>query len=208
MATLPDQIVKLLKNSPGLTDREITNRLRSSSDAQQPVNSAARRLAQNEILLRKRRHDGLIGNYLTGKEHKPAATLSPKSPASDENHLTEDQAKEILKAWLEQHGWEAQVAWGRTPGIDIDAHREKERWIIEVKGIGSRQEMRVNYFISVLGETLQRTDDPDAKYSIAIPDVQQFRNLWYRLPDLAKQRTSITALFVAGNGNVSELGHE
>ena len=39
MATLPDQIVKLLKNSPGLTDREITNRLRSSSDAQQPVNS-------------------------------------------------------------------------------------------------------------------------------------------------------------------------
>ena len=37
--------------------------------------------------------------------------------------------------------------------------------------------MRVNYLISMLGETLQRMDDPDAKYSIAIPDVQQFREL-------------------------------
>ena len=64
------------------------------------------------------------------------------------------------------------------------------------------------YFISMLGETLQRMDDPSAKYSIAIPDVKQFRNLWYRLPNLAKQRTSITALFVAGNGNVSEVGLE
>ena len=25
---------------------------------------------------------------------------------------------------------------GRTPGIDIDAYRKEERWIIEVKGIG------------------------------------------------------------------------
>lgn len=61
MVALPEQIVELLKNSPGLTDRKITKRLRSSSDAQQPVNSAARRLAQNEIVLRKPRHDGLIG---------------------------------------------------------------------------------------------------------------------------------------------------
>ena len=67
MATLPEQIAELLKNSPGLTDREITNRLRSSSDAQQPINITARKLAQKEIVLRKRRHDGLIGNYLTGK---------------------------------------------------------------------------------------------------------------------------------------------
>ena len=208
MATLPEQIVELLKNSPGLTDREITNRLRSSSDAQQPINIAARKLAQKEIVLRKRRHDGLIGNYLTGKEHKPTATLSPKSPPSEENNLTEDQAKEILKSWLEQSGWVARVAWGRTPGIDIDAYRDEERWVIEVKGIGSRPQMRVNYFISMLGETLQRMDDPDAKYSIAIPDVQQFRNLWYRLPNLAKERTSITALFVTGNGNVSEVGLE
>jgi len=29
--------------------------------------------------------------------------------------------------------------------------------------------MRVNYFLGVLGETLQRMDDAQAKYSIALP---------------------------------------
>ena len=65
--------------------------------------------------------------------------------------------------------------------------------------------MRVNYFISMLGETLQRMDDPDAKYSIAVPDVQQFRKLWGRLPQLAKQRTGISVLFVSRDGSVEEV---
>ncbi len=33
--------------------------------------------------------------------------------------------------------------------------------------------MRVNYFLSVLGETLQRRDDETAKYSMALPDLEQ-----------------------------------
>jgi hypothetical protein len=54
----------------------------------------------------------------------------------------------------------------------------------------------------VLGETLQRKDDPKTVYSIALPNVKQFRNLWNRLPLLAKQRTGITALFVSADGQV------
>jgi hypothetical protein len=45
--------------------------------------------------------------------------------------------------------------------------------------------MRVNYFLGALGEILQRMEDPTAKYSIALPDLQQFRNLWKKLPSLA-----------------------
>lgn len=85
------------------------------------------------------------------------------------------------------------------------AVQESQRWIIEVKGEGSLQPMRVNYFLSILGEVLQRMDDPNAKYSIALPDIQQFRNLWRRLPTLAKTRTDITALFVDAQGNVVEV---
>src|SRR5690606_14908871 len=99
--------------------------------------------------------------------------LSPVE--AKKNQLSEDAAKEILKAWLESNGWECKVAWGKERGIDIDAVRQSERWIIEVKGIGSRPEMRVNYFIGMLGETLQRMSNPEAKYSIAVPDVAQFR---------------------------------
>ena len=88
--------------------------------------------------------------------------------------------------------------------MDIEATRGRERWIIEVKGRGSRSEMRVNYFIGMLGELLQRMDDPEAKYSIALPDLPQFRGLWQRLPGLAKQRTEITSLLVDEAGNVRE----
>jgi len=48
-------------------------------------------------------------------------------------------------------------------GINVEALRKSERWIIEAKGGGSRDAMRVNYFIAMLGETLQRMSDPDAR---------------------------------------------
>jgi hypothetical protein len=66
--------------------------------------------------------------------------------------------------------------------------------------------MRVNYFLGILGETLQRMDNPDATYSIALPDLKQFRNLWSRLPALAKERTKIDALFVNRDGTVLRVG--
>jgi hypothetical protein len=60
--------------------------------------------------------------------------------------------------------------------------------------------MRINYFLSILGELLQRMDDPEAEYSIALPDMKQFRGLWQRLPKLAKSRTKISALFISQSG--------
>jgi len=62
--------------------------------------------------------------------------------------------------------------------------------------------MRINYFLSMLGETLQRMDDPAARYSIALPDMAQYRSLWERLPALAKERTTIDILFVDADGNI------
>jgi hypothetical protein len=62
--------------------------------------------------------------------------------------------------------------------------------------------MRVNYFLAVLGEIQQRMDDGEARYSIAFPDMAQYRGLWERLPPLAKARTKVTALFVSANKQV------
>jgi len=118
--------------------------------------------------------------------------------------VSEDELKEALDSWLQSQGWSTQIAWGRARGIDIEASRSDERWLVEVKGLGSRDAMRVNYFLAILGETLQRMADADAKYSIALPDVPQFRGLWSRLPELAKARTAITALFVSSDGAVRE----
>ena len=205
MASLPQRILLLVSQNPGLSDRQITNHLLGASAAQQSVNIAARGLATKRRILRRRREDGLIGNYL-----KDAAAVSilekPKvSAAASSEDLSEDKLKHHLREWFRSNGWETEVAWGHERGIDIKAFRDGKRWVVEVKGVGSRPEMRVNYFIGILGETLQRMDDPASKYSISLPDVQQFRKLWDRLPRLAKQRTQITALFVSANGQVTEV---
>lgn len=120
-------------------------------------------------------------------------------------NLSEDKVKEIINNYLVLDGWKTQVAWGRIHGIDIDAFKDNKRWIIEVKGCGSRNAMRVNYFLAILGETLQRMNDPNAKYSIALPDMKQYRNLWYKLPRLAKERTGISVLFVNKNKEIEEV---
>ena len=59
--------------------------------------------------------------------------------------------------------------------------------------------------MAILGELLQRMTEPSAKYSIALPDVGQFRGLWQRLPRLAKDRAQISCLFVRDDGTVSEI---
>jgi hypothetical protein len=119
--------------------------------------------------------------------------------------LSEEALKKGLEGWLTSAGWSTEIAWGKKHGVDVRATRRKETWIIEVKGLGSLSAMRVNYFIGILGETLQRMNDPSAKYSIALPDVPQFRGLWERLPTLAKKRTKITMLFVSASGSITEL---
>ncbi|WP_339171265.1 hypothetical protein NSQ55_03585 [Paenibacillus sp. FSL H7-0943] len=120
------------------------------------------------------------------------------------NELQEDDVKEKLNRYLTSLGWTTHIAMGKIRGIDIDAYKGTERWVIEVKGCGSRSAMRVNYFLSMLGEILQRMDDPNAKYSIALPNMKQYRVLWGRLPKLAKERTNITILFVSEDGAIEE----
>jgi hypothetical protein len=204
--TLAQQIVELLGQNPGLSDRQITDKLFGNDKPQQPVNIACRSLEKRRILRRQKIGGNPIGNYLTGQESVATSLYHIASDRTPNNeHLSEDIIKEILERWLIAQGWKVTVAWGHDRGIDIDAAKENQRWVIEVKGQGSRDAMRVNYFLAIIGETLQRMGDAEAKYSIALPDMQQFRNLWMRLPLLAKTRTGITAIFVTGNGNVSEI---
>lgn len=139
--------------------------------------------------------EGQVTNIRSSQVDKPIKN-------HDVEGLSEDEIKQALVDWLSKDGWKSTVAWGNTRGIDVEAKRGEERWVIEVKGPGSRQPMRVNYFISILGETLQRMDDPASNYSIALPDLPQYRGLWERLPRLAKSRTKISIIFVSVDGDI------
>ena len=208
MAPLKENVLALVRNTPGLTDREITDRLFGPAAAQQAVNQVARLLAAQGALERRWRHDGKLGNYPPEASQEPSLPdreSHRSQPAGTVDSLSEDDVKRHLQAWLENAGWKVTVIWGRGQGIEIDADKSDRRWIIEAKGRGSLNAMRVNYFLGVLGELLQRMSDPEAKYSIALPDLPQFRRLWERLPELAKRRTTISALFVSESGHVEEV---
>lgn len=187
-----------------MTDRELTDVLKGKHVHPSQVNQEARYLEQKGLLVRRPRNDGVIGNYPCATDGDVVSIPEEPRTLRTTEGLSEDELKAHLGTWLHTQGWETKIAWGKSRGVDILATAGEQRWIIEVKGLGSLQPMRVNYFIGMLGETLQRMADPEAKYSIAMPDIAQFRGLWERLPKLAKQRTQITALFVTSQGAVTE----
>lgn len=207
---LSEDVFQQVVRTPGRTDRELADILLGPGSRQQPVNQAARALAkQGRIVRRRRPGDNLTGNYPPangGGMRNMKTTVSEASSDSRNKKSTSDASEEELKKhlrkWLDLQGWKTTIAWGKAHGVDILAEREHERWIIEVKGCGSRSAMRVNYFISILGELLQRMQNEAWRYSIALPDLPQYRNLWSRLPGLAKTRTTISALFVKPDGSV------
>lgn len=203
MPNLTERILDLLYVSPGLSDREITDALHDHSHPQQAVNATCRQLAQKG-LLEWRQREWAYRQLPRGRQTADGRT-GCQQRARMAMELSEDWIKERLKQWLEAQGWEVIVTWGRTHGVDVEARKGLDRWILEVKGQGSRPEMRVNYFVGILGELLQRMDDSNAKYSIVLPDLTQFRRLWERLPALAKARIGLTAIFVDAAGNVREV---
>jgi len=202
--SISERVISVIRRQPGLTDRELTTLVLGSERAQQSVNKACRSHAAKGMVVRIRREDGRLGNYSTDNAPAPVPRRIPTAHSNEPAWLSEDQVKEAVAGWLCAKGWRIDtLKLGCNRGIDIVAVNNDKRWIIEAKGQGSRQEMRVNYFLGVLGEILQRMDDPAAKYSIALPATPQFRNLWARLPKIAKVRTGITAIFVSPSGAIT-----
>jgi hypothetical protein len=70
-------------------------------------------------------HGGIPGPLI--KEARP-------SPGPGPDRITEDEVKMAVRDHLASLGFEVQVAWDRTPGIDIDArHPSGSRHVIEAK---------------------------------------------------------------------------
>lgn len=206
MSTMAERICLFLENNPGMTDREIADVIIGQSASQQPINSICRTLTSKGILVRRHRKDGLIGNYLLSMKSTFTPELENKTnPKKPNDNLSEDDIKKSLERWLIDDGWQVQVAAGHDHGVGIDARKGNLKWIIEVKGSGPLQPIRVNYFLGALGELLQRMDEADVSYSIAFPDIPQFRGLWERLPALAKKRIEISVLFVDAEGKVVRM---
>lgn len=119
--TLRDRVLELVRSEPGLTDRELADRVVGRDSPQQGVNQVTRHLASTGQLVRRERPDGRRGNYPgDGVQRAVALPVSPGQQQSAD-FLSEDDAKRTLQAWLEAAGWEVGVIWGRGQGIDMEA---------------------------------------------------------------------------------------
>ena len=201
--TLKEQILKRVSEFPGSTDTELELFFKKSH---QQINQTCRHLERQGFLLRRKNpfKGNVIGNFPTGIPFMETHQNPDPIPQEGQD-LQEEDIKRILTDKLCSDGWSVKTAWGHSPGADIDATKNGHRWLIEVKGPGSRSPMRVNYFLSILGEILQRMEDPKAKYSIALPDMEQYRRLWNKLPKLAKERTTIDLILVDQSGKLTVL---
>ena len=191
MPTMAERIIDALRRAgEPLDDDELARRL---GVIRQHVNQACRRLATDGSLVRAPGASGKIVNHLPGSVITPPR---PPPPVVSGGLLSEDDVKVAVKQHLEERGYEVVVRWGRERGIDIDARGIDGRWVIEAKGEVALQPQQVNYFIGALGELVQRMDDPEANYGLALPDNRQYRGLVARLPQLAFHRLKLTVFFV------------
>ena len=118
--------------------------------------------------------------------------------------LSERRSRQILESFLVTGGWKPEAAWSRGQGLSVEAGYGAKRWIIQLGVMKPSKQRAIDVFSSVLGEILRRMNDPLCSYSIALPDTETFHRLWDRLPDLAKNRLELTALFINSTGIVLE----
>jgi hypothetical protein len=209
MPTLAERILEAIRFAP-LDDDALATRLGVSH--RQSVNQAARALEAQGRVQRLLGPDGKIVNALRNQPsievRKPRAKLAIPSP-SDGMRITEDEVKKAVRDYLAVRGFDVVVAWGRVRGIDINArHPDGRRYVIEAKAeVGKNGPQQVNYFLGMLGELVQRMDDPSASYGIALPANRQYRGLVGRLPELAKERLHLCVFWVSRRSG-DELGVE
>jgi hypothetical protein len=89
MASLRQRVLELLKEKPGLTDREITNELLGHDKGQQPVNQICRKLEIKGKIVRIKRTGDRIRNFLS----------------QDQLNITKKPNNHIGVEWLKDFGF-------------------------------------------------------------------------------------------------------
>jgi hypothetical protein len=195
VATLADRILDAIRYAP-LDDDVLARRL--GVGHRQAVNQAARRL---EAQGRLRRFTGPDGKIVNALPQSPAQQPSePRPPSvvlggSDHSRITEDEVKEAVRARLTArcrgcvgpHPSDHRCPAPRLPPLPHQAKAEA----------GRNGPQQVNYFVGMFGELVQRMDDVQASYGIALPDNRQYRGLVNRLPALAKEWLRLAVFWVS-----------
>lgn len=134
MATRRERILRLLEHSSGMTDREITDQLEGHSALQQPINLLCRKMAAQKIIIRQKRHGGLIGNYLASKmnhqkNYKTPSRHQQKQPSGlSSNKENQNKEAESLRKLISL-GFERVGSWfweGDDLNFELTQHAKEK----------------------------------------------------------------------------------
>lgn len=187
--SLAERLLRLVMDEPGIAQAEAARKL---NVRYQRLRSVVLDLLRKEKI--RRIEEDVYRLYPNNFKKLTKPRLHKKL-----NRGEEDWVKKRLASHFEESGWKVQVRYGKAHGPDLVASKDGKRWIIEVKGLGRYSAMTKNYFLSVLGEILQRMQDPSAYYGLAFPDHPRYRRLWAELPSMVKDKLSLSAFFVGEN---------
>jgi hypothetical protein len=97
--------------------------------------------------------------------------------------LNEETVKATVAGFLRDRGYTVAVGKKRERGADVRATKEGLKLVLEAKGEGTLNPMFNNFFVSVLGEILQRMNEHATEYGVALPAHRKYSRLIEELSD-------------------------
>lgn len=165
--TRAERILTLLEKGDGLTDREITDLIDGPEKRQQPVNKKCNELAEKGIIIRCRREDGKLGNFLRSTDES-----NPDKPEKrEEAHLVprlESVNHGLVIDQLKNLGFEKVGFWtydNNELTFDLDSNSKEKKILYafvvegEIKYIGkSVQTLQKRIYLYKNGHNSQKTN--------------------------------------------------
>jgi hypothetical protein len=214
--TVADDVIRSLRGQPaGLTDAELAAAL---GKGRRHINKTCHVMADQWLTTREDILRGIV-NKAAGQKSHPVATSRP-AKRTDQDWAWEGNVQSRLVTHLVAHGWSiVQVAdtARQERGIDIDAKRDGQRLLIEVKGwpsttyargerAGQLKPARPNtqathWFAEAFTTLIRRGAEPDTRLAIGLPDMPRYRALLGEAA-WALQPLDITVYLVTADGTV------
>ncbi len=215
--TVADDVLRALRaRSAGMTDAELATML---GKRHQHINQTCRMLESQGLIVRENAYGAIVNKVSRGEQSSPREPRGETGTAALE-WAWEGNVQSRVATHLAQTGWSiirvADTAQ-RERGVDIIAERGGQRLLVEAKGWPSTTYARgeragqpkptqptlqaTHWFAEALATLIRRGGEPEARLSLALPDMHRYRTLLGEA-GWALERLNITVYLVTAEGAV------
>ncbi len=112
--------------------------------------------------------------------------------------------RSLVDYFVKENGFE--LIKSNTPplkNLDINIRKENSEWRIECKGCknGNTDNVRTD-FNTGIGQIVEKMDELNINYAIAMPDIKQFNNQAVQIPKSVRKLLNLYWIWVRQNGEI------